>query len=75
MRRNCPTPDDCQADSCGPCRKCHAVAIAAQSERMKRLHAAKRHLCIPRHLKYYARKLRSIGIRGDDLRRAIEAAP
>ena len=41
--------------------------------KMKALHAARGHVHVPDHLKSYAAKLRSCGIRGEELRKAMHA--
>ena len=88
-RAYCPTPDRCTAPKRGVC-PCQVDAIAKMSASLKAAWAdpevkarhaagvkaamAGRALVVPAHLKAYAAKLRRCGIRGDALRRAIEAA-
>lgn len=65
-RPYCPTPDRCHAPADPEVRARMSVAS-------KKAWASKI-ILVPDHLKSYAAKLRRCGIRGDDLRQALEAA-
>lgn len=79
-RPYCPTPDRCHAPKRGICT-CQArkKALADPEVRARMSVASKKAwaskiILVPDHLKSYAAKLRRCGIRGDDLRQALEAA-
>ena len=86
-RAYCPTPDRCTAPKRGVCpcqvtpamREKYKAAMADPEVKARHAAAMKaawagRALVVPAHLKAYAAKLKRCGIRGDALRRAIEAA-